>query len=197
MVTRASSPYPKPPIFGPYLLRPNGCMDQDATWYEGTPRPRRLCLRPRWGPSSPSYEGHRPNFRPMSVVAKRLDGLKCHLVWRQTSAQATLCRWGRSPHKRGTAPPQFSVHVCCGQAVVWMKIPLGTEVELGPGHIVLDGVPALRRERGAAVPLFSAHVYFGHGRPSQLLLSCCSTFWYLGHPLTSTEKFHKDRPRCR
>ena len=22
-----------PPIFGPYLLRPNGCMDQDATWY--------------------------------------------------------------------------------------------------------------------------------------------------------------------
>jgi len=27
------------PIFGPYLLRPNGCMDQDATWY----RARRLC----------------------------------------------------------------------------------------------------------------------------------------------------------
>jgi len=23
-----------------------------------------------------------PNFRPMSVVAKRLDGLRCHLVWR-------------------------------------------------------------------------------------------------------------------
>ena len=22
-----------PPIFGPYLLRPSGCMDQDATWY--------------------------------------------------------------------------------------------------------------------------------------------------------------------
>ena len=31
-----SSPSPtgaQPPIFGPYLLRPNGCMDQDATWY--------------------------------------------------------------------------------------------------------------------------------------------------------------------
>jgi len=24
----------------------------------------------------------------------------------------------------------------------WMKTPLGTEVDLGPGHIVLDGVPA-------------------------------------------------------
>jgi len=32
------------PIFGPYLLRPNGCMDhQDATWYAARPQPRRLC----------------------------------------------------------------------------------------------------------------------------------------------------------
>ena len=23
----------RPPIFGPYLLQPNGCMDQDVTWY--------------------------------------------------------------------------------------------------------------------------------------------------------------------
>jgi len=35
----------------------------------------------RWGPSSPSPEGAQlPNFRPMSVVAKRLDGLRCHLL---------------------------------------------------------------------------------------------------------------------
>ena len=27
----------------------------------------------------------------MSVVAKRLDGLRCYLVWRLSSAQATLC----------------------------------------------------------------------------------------------------------
>jgi len=40
-----------PPIFGPYLLRPNGCMDQDVTWYGARPRPRRLCVR--WGPRSP------------------------------------------------------------------------------------------------------------------------------------------------
>ena len=32
-----------------------------------------------------------PNFRPMSVVAKRLDGSRCQLVGRSTSAQATLC----------------------------------------------------------------------------------------------------------
>jgi len=34
-----------------------------------------------------------------------------------------------------------------------MKTPLGTEVDLGPGHIVLDGVPALR-ERDTAAPSF-------------------------------------------
>jgi len=26
--------------------------------------------------------GKAPNFRPMSIVAKRLDVSKCHLVWR-------------------------------------------------------------------------------------------------------------------
>ena len=39
------------------------------------------------------------------------------------------------------------------QTAGWMKTPLGTEVDLGPGHIVLDGVTALR-ERGTAAPLF-------------------------------------------
>ena len=33
-----------------------------------------------------------------------------------------------------------------------MKTPLGTEVNIGAGHIVLDGFPALR-ERGTAPPL--------------------------------------------
>jgi len=98
---------------------------------------------------------------------------------------------------------------------------LGMLVGLGPGHIVLDGDPALLlkkgaeppifgpcllwsngwmdqygtwhegmprprrhcvrwgpsspRERGIAAPLFSAHIYCGHGRSSQLLLSSCCT----------------------
>jgi len=40
----------------------------------------------------------------------------------------------------------------CGQTAGWMKTPLGTEVDIGAGHIVLDWFPALR-ERGTA-PLF-------------------------------------------
>jgi len=34
-----------------------------------------------------------------------------------------------------------------------MKVSLGTEVDLGLGHIVLDGVPALR-EKGTSAPSF-------------------------------------------
>jgi len=33
------------PIVVPFLLRPNGWMDQDGTWHGGSPQPRRLCVR--------------------------------------------------------------------------------------------------------------------------------------------------------
>jgi len=47
-----------------------------------------------------------------------------------------------TPQKRHTHPhPNFWL-VYCGQVAGWMKMPLDTEVDLGPGHIVLDGVPA-------------------------------------------------------
>ena len=35
-------------------------------------------------------------------------------------------------------------------------MPLGTEVDLGPGNVLLDGVPALREKGTAAPRLFSA-----------------------------------------
>ena len=90
----ASIPPPKrgqsPPIFGPFLLWQKGrkmvvvlsfyCGKRlDASGYHLVRR--RHCVR--WGPSSSLPKVVRPvNFRPMSVVAKRLDGLRCHLVWR-------------------------------------------------------------------------------------------------------------------
>jgi len=80
-----------------------------------------------------------------------------------------------TPRKKAIPTPtqsQFLAHVYCGETAGWIKTPLGTEVNLGPGHIVLDGVPGLC-ERGTAAPLFSVHVYCGHGRPYQLLLSSC------------------------
>jgi len=35
------------------------------------------------------------------------------------------------PQKKGTAPTQFLAHVYCGQTAGWIKMPLGTEVNLG------------------------------------------------------------------
>ena len=35
--------------------------------------------------------------------------------------------------------PEFSAHVYCGQTVAWINMPLSTEVNLGPGDVVLDG----------------------------------------------------------
>ena len=40
---------PPPPLLGPCLLWPKGWMDQDATWYGGSPRPRPRCVR--WVPA--------------------------------------------------------------------------------------------------------------------------------------------------
>jgi len=51
-------------------------------------------------------------------------------------------RWGPSfPSHKGAQPPIFG-HVCCGQTAGCIKMALGMEVGLGPGHIVLDGEAA-------------------------------------------------------
>jgi len=49
--------------------------------------------------------------------------------------------------KGGT--PQFAAHVYCGQMAGWIKMALGMEVILGPGHIVLVGYPAILPRKGA------------------------------------------------
>jgi len=56
-----------------------------------------------------------------------------------------------TPEKGQPTPPNFLANVYCGQMVGWMKTPLGTKVDLGTGHIVLDMVPAVL-ERGTAAP---------------------------------------------
>jgi len=42
-------------------------------------------------PAPPKKVHGTPTFGPMSIVAKLLDESRCHLVWRQISAQAILC----------------------------------------------------------------------------------------------------------
>jgi len=66
----------------------------------------------------------------------------------------------------------------CGQTVGRIKMPLGTEVGLGPGDIVLDGDPAPATERGTAPPLVGPCLLWPNGRPSQRLLSSCARLVY-------------------
>jgi len=52
-------------------------------------------------------------------------------------------RWGpSSPPQKGAEPPQFLAYFYCGQTAVYVRIPLGTEVGVSLGNIVLDGDPA-------------------------------------------------------
>jgi len=244
----------EPPIFGLFLLWPNGWMDQDATWYGGRPQPRRHCVR--WGAPP---KGTAPSFLPMPILSKRLHISGYHLVRRYSHSLGDIVTWGlSSPPLKGHSP-QFSANVRCGHANAaectkmplgmevglgpgdfvfdgdpcsshrkraephpifgpcplwpngwmdqdvtwyggrprprrrwldgvaappkWGTVPsfrpmsivakrLGAEVDLGPGHIVLDGTQ-LPPRKGHSNPLFSAHIYCGHGHPSQLLLSSC------------------------
>ena len=76
--------------------------------------------------------------------------------------------WTQLPPEKGhTHPTEFLAHVYCGQMAGWMKMLLGTAVDLGPGHIVLDRVPAPAK-MAQQPPLFSADVYCGHGLVAHL-----------------------------
>jgi len=49
-----------------------------------------------------------------------------------------------------------------GQTVGWIKMKLGMQIGLGPGHIVLDGDPAPHSPKGAEPPpQFSVHICCG------------------------------------
>jgi len=52
---------------------------------------------------------------------------------------------------------------------ITIKMPLGMEADLGPGHIVFDGAQLPFRK--GHIPLFSAHVYCGQ---TVVHLSYCS-----------------------
>jgi len=115
----------QPPIFGRCLLWPNSWMHQDSTWYGGRPRAKRYCLI--WTLLSPKT-GTRPNFRLMSIVAKRLDG----------SSQDATSYDGRprpTPHcvKRGLSPPKKGVQQpppLFGPCLLWPSSPISATAEL-------------------------------------------------------------------
>jgi len=85
----------------------------------------------------------------------KLDGSRWHMAWRWASVQATFCSMGTQLHlpKKGAESPQFSAHFYCGQTAGCIKMPLGMEVGLGPGHFVLHGDP-VPPKKGAQPTIF-------------------------------------------
>jgi len=79
------------------------------------------------------------------------------------------------PSQKGGGTPQFSIHVYCGQTAAWIKMPLGTDVGLGPDDIVLDGDPAwqhpLPKKGAEPPPHFSAHFWATVCKTVRLILS--------------------------
>jgi len=57
------------------------------------------------------------------------------------------------PPKKGAQRPQFLAYVYCGQTAGLIKMPLGMEVGLGRGYILLDTDPA-PSPKGAQPPTF-------------------------------------------
>ena len=94
-----------------------------------------------WMDQDETWHGGRPRPRP-------------HCVRLRPSSSST----------KGESSPILA-HICCGQTAGWIKVLLGREVGIGPGHIVLDGDPP---------PPPQGHNRHGpNGRPAQLLLSTC------------------------
>jgi len=69
--------------------------------------------------------------------------------------------------------------VYCGQTVGWIKMKPGTQVGLGPGHIVLDGDPATLPKKGAEPQIFGPCLLWPNGWMDQ------DGTWHGGRPWPS------------
>ena len=160
------SPSPKrgrSPILGPCLLRSNSCIDQDATWYGGRPRPIRHCVR--WEPISPSPKG---DGAPSTIFGLCLlwpngwmdqDG-----TWRGDASWSRphCARWGpSSPPQKGTErPPIFS------PSLLWLNDWMHQDTTWYGGRPQREGLcvrwgrsPHSPKRGRSSLPPFSAHFY--------------------------------------
>ena len=139
------------------VLWPNGWTNQDETWHAGRPRPWPHCVR--WRPSSPSPKGEAepPIFGSYLLWPNGWMDQDATWYGGRPRPRRHCVTWGPSspPQKGAESYPQFSAHVYCSQTAGWIKMALGIEVGLGPGHIALDGDSApLPQKKAEPLPNF-------------------------------------------
>jgi len=158
-----------------YCGQTAGWIRMPATWHRGRTRPRPQYVR--LGPSClPKRGTAAPSFRPMSIVAKRLDGLGCQPLGTEVGLGQghNMLDWDPAVSPKGAQQP--SVFGPCllwpngmmDQDATWygnMPWPRRDCVRWGPSP--------LPQKRGHSPPLFGPCLLWPNGRPSQQLLSSC------------------------
>ena len=138
-------------------------MDQDATWYGDSPRPRPHCAR--WGPSFPSPKkgAQPPIFGPCLLWPNG---------WMDQDATWYNCRPGPGQHcvrcgpsstPRDTAPTSPPQNWPLSG---YIKMALGTKTTLCD-----MGTQLPLHKTGTQPPIFGPRILWPNGRPSQLMLS--------------------------
>jgi len=82
----------------------------------------------RWGLSYPQKKGHSRHRILGPLWPNGWMDQDASWYGGKSRPRRRYVRWDRSWHS-----PQFLAHVYCGRTAGWMKTPLGTEVDLGPG----------------------------------------------------------------
>ena len=170
----------QPPMFGGCLLRRNGW----AGWIK-MPLGTKVGL----GPCHIVLDGDPPLPSPKGAQQPPLFG-PCLLWPRSPSAIAELLspgdivRWGHSsPRKGKQPPPMFGPCLLRRNGWAgWIKMPFGTRVGLGPGHIVLDGDPDSPPQNGAQPQIFGPCLLWPNGWMDR------DATWYGSRP--------RPRPHC-
>ena len=133
-------------------------MDQNRTWHEGRPQPRRLC-GVRLGPSPLSKKGAEPapQFSAHVYCGQTAGWIKMALGMEVGLGPSHNVLDGTQlPSPKRGQNPQFSVRYYCRQTAGCINMPLDMEVDLSPG----DWFPAASPKKWRS-PQFLAHVYCG------------------------------------
>ena len=143
-------------------------MHQGTTWYGGRPQPRRLCSM---GTQPLAQKGRSPTQFSAHVYCGQTAARIKMLLGTEVDLGLRDIVFDVAQKKRDT-----HTHPVFGPCLLWPNGWMdedaawyGSRPRPRP-HCTRRGPSS--REMGTAAPLFSAHVYCGHGRPSQLLLSC-------------------------
>jgi len=126
--------------------------------------PGRFVLMGSWAPALPLKGAQPPIFDPYLLWPNGWIKMPLGTQVGLGPGEVVLDGDLAPPTERGTAPPQFSAHVCCGQNAGWIKMPLGREWASALVTLCWMGTQ-LPFPKGSP-PVFGPSILWPNGRPS-------------------------------